>query len=122
MWYIILILFTHFMADFVFQNRDIANRKHNSTAAVVIHSLIYITCLFVVIGFPFAYLGFNFAAFILINGLFHFVVDWVTSRMAYYYHRRISGEKKFWVTIGLDQFIHAAALIISAYYLLDFKI
>ncbi len=125
MWYIILLLFAHFMADFVFQSHEVGNKKHNSNSALFEHCCFYTWWLFVILFWISYYFGLSpymFSIFVFINGIFHFAVDWVTSRVAYFFHRRITGEKKFWITIGADQFIHAAALIISAYYLLGFKI
>lgn len=130
MWYVILILFTHFIADFVLQSRKIGNNKHKSTVAVMQHAALYASILWCVL-LLFAPLDKHYfkivssttmlEIFILVNGILHFITDWFTSRITHYFYQFTWGEKKFWVTIGLDQFIHTATLIISAYYLLGVK-
>lgn len=45
----------------------------------------------------------------LANGFLHFMTDFVTSQISSHLWDR--NRKAFWVTIGLDQWIHAACLI-----------
>jgi hypothetical protein len=116
MWYLILILFVHFLADFVFQRRKVGNNKHKSILFLAEHCFVYlIIFLCLLISF---FDCIPIAIFSLINFGLHFIVDFITSKLSYYFYRRMNSEKKFWTTIGFDQFLHVAALIITAYYIL----
>ena len=94
----ILLIWIHFIADFGLQNDKMSLNKSSSNKWLAIHCLVY--------SIPLLWWGWKFA---LINGVLHFVVDWVTSR----------GTTKLWlmnerhwffVLIGFDQAIHLTLL------------
>lgn len=98
---IILVLFAHFVGDFLLQSNWMAQNKSKHLNALTVHVMCYMTPLF--------FFGFKFA---LINGLLHFCVDFVTSRVS----SKLWEQKKvhwFFVIIGLDQFIHSTCLILT---------
>lgn len=98
---IIWIFWLHFLGDFVFQPRKIAHEKSKSIKALFIHSCIYY-CFFLFFGLPFAFYA----------GLFHFIVDFITSKIttALWIAKK---EKEFFTVIGLDQAIHMTILILT---------
>ena len=98
---IILILFLHWVGDFVFQSDWMAKNKSKSNRALLIHVAVY--CI------PLMFFGWKFA---LINCALHFCVDFLTSRVT----SKLWEAKQvhwFFVVIGLDQFIHTACLLLT---------
>jgi hypothetical protein len=116
---ILYILFCHFVADFVFQTRWMGTNKSSNPLAMGAHIFTYFAVMSVAlaIGYPFfmedppafairiAYAGTN-------AGL-HFLTDYVTSNITTFAFKN-ERMHLFWSVIGLDQFLHAAALILTA--------
>lgn len=101
---VMAIFFFHFMADFVLQSAWMANNKSKSLWPLSVHIAVYT----LVMLFPF---GWKFA---LINGACHFVVDFITSKVS----SRFWAAKKirpFFITVGLDQCVHAMCLVGTAH-------
>jgi hypothetical protein len=92
------LLAMHFVADFIFQSRWMAENKSNKWRALSFHCVIY--------SVFFLWWGPAFAALTFVG---HFVVDGVSSRItSYFWHK---GERhKFFVVIGADQLVHAVVL------------
>lgn len=104
---IILIIWLHFIADFIMQNDKMAINKSSSDKWLAIHSFIYVI--------PFFMFGWQFMLF---NAIAHFVVDYITSRGT----SKLWNENKrhwFFVLIGFDQAIHLTILIISFCYMAE---
>ena len=122
----IYILFLHYVADFVLQPYQLSVEKSESYKALFTHVAIY-TCtiyigLLLVIDLE---LALKFAG---LNFVFHFLVDWATSRVisdnsskllldpdvSKPIHKRL----RLWGPIsllGFDQLLHQSLLLISAY-------
>lgn len=101
---ILIVVWIHFMSDFLLQSDKMAINKSKSNKWLCIHILIY--------SIPFLWFGWLFA---LINGLLHFITDFISSRATsrlYTNHRHW-----FFVIIGLDQALHMTALILTLQYL-----
>ena len=102
---VILILFAHFIADFICQTDKIAINKSDSLGYLSLHALMY-SMLFLIWGFYFF-----LATFIL-----HWIVDFFSSKLTTRLFK--AGERHwFFVVIGFDQFVHVTGLFIT-YYLL----
>lgn len=118
---IILVMLLHFIGDFVCQTEWMAVNKSKSIVPLMAHVLTYSTVLFVGLLFgglicsEIPSLGVSVQPtfplfFAVTNGIVHFIVDFVTSRI----NARLWEKKNmhnFFVGIGADQFIHAATLI-----------
>ena len=98
---VLILIWLHFIADFVFQSDKVALNKSRYISILTFHAMFY--------AVPFVLFGAIFAAF---NGALHFVVDLFSSRIASHYWS-IENRHAFFVTIGLDQAIHVSALVIS---------
>jgi len=101
----LLIIWLHWIADFVMQSDTVATNKSKNTWVLGLHCLTY--------SLPFVLVGWKFA---LLNGILHFPVDFVTSRLTSYYWS-IENRHAFFVTIGFDQAVHVSILFASAYWL-----
>ena len=108
---ILVALFIHWVFDFVLQTHWMATNKSKSNRALGAHVGVYTIgmALLAVIA-----LGPTVGAilFTLINGAFHFGVDYYTSRLS-----SLLWQKKdvhnFFVVIGLDQLTHTTTLILT---------
>jgi hypothetical protein len=98
----ILIVWFHFITDFIFQTDQMAINKSSS-----IKWLFYHICTYTPIFFWF---GWKFA---LINGFCHFITDFFTSKAASWLWKH---EERHWffIVIGFDQTIHITTLYLTA--------
>ena len=111
----ILVIWIHFISDFVFQSDRITTSvlqldrittsKSYSIKYLSLHCLIY--------SLPMVTFGWKFA---LINGILHFIVDFVTSKLTAYYWK-INRMDNFFLIIGLGQATHITCLMLSLNYL-----
>ena len=102
---VLVIIWLHFIGDFILQSNKMAQNKWNSIKWLGFHCITY--------SIPFFYFGIYFA---FITALLHFTVDFITSKMTHYLW-----EKKelhwFFVVIGLDQAIHFTCLLLTLKYI-----
>ena len=96
---IMILIWLHFIADFVLQTDKMAIKKSASMKFLGLHCLTY--------SVPMFFMGWQFAV---PNGLAHFGVDFVTSRLTGQYFST-KNRHAFFVTIGCDQAIHMSFLV-----------
>jgi len=107
---ILAIFWLHFIADFVLQNDKMALNKSKSFKWLSIHALVYSIPFLIYFSFAFDPLfGLTFA---LINGILHWLVDAVTSRVTAYLWKK-KQRHAFFEVIGLDQAIHMTCLVVT---------
>ena len=121
LWNILLILFMHTVADFVFQTDEVAKGKSSDNAILAKHILVYswimvIPAGILAVGLPRVDLS-AFSLWIAVNAILHFGTDYVTSRMTTHLWKK-GDRHNFFVVIGFDQFAHAAALLTTYQWLL----
>lgn len=105
------ILFTHFVADFIFQTDKQALNKSKSNVWLSAHVTSYSVGLFlfglIVVGFTQAMI-----AWVLLNALLHWITDYFTSRLnSFLWQKQM--RHWFFVGIGADQFIHYTCLLLT---------
>lgn len=117
----LLLLFVHWIADFVCQSDRVALNKSKSNEVLVEHVTIYTIglligsiplCIFI-LDHPG---GMPLGEWLLLNAFLHFCTDYVTSRInarLYTNHRHY-----FFVMIGFDQLIHFFTLGLTMVWLL----
>jgi hypothetical protein len=109
--YVVLaLIWTHFIADFLLQNDEMAIKKSKDNQMLACHSIFY--------GIPFIWLG---PLFLIITWILHFLVDYVSSRAT----SRLwtAGERHwFFCVIGFDQAIHLTILIATYLFVREFPI
>lgn len=124
---LVYLMFLHFVADFILQSREMGQKKSTEWEWMKKHifwiKLVFFVGLFPVVGF------YKAATFALANGLIHLCIDsciWKVYAWTVWERERKTGVKRedlkkrwkywedkwFYDTIGLDQFLHVATIII----------
>lgn len=125
-----IIIFGHFIADFVCQNRWMGENKSSNYKALFAHCSVYFSALLIITLIFLNFEATTIFQYVFINSIIHCIVDFLTSRTSKYVHKKIKdstyliqddGEWKregcwewmFWNVIGFDQFLHVATLILT---------
>jgi hypothetical protein len=108
MFFALKIIWIHFIADFVLQPRFVSNNKKDSLLVLLLHIVIY--CAFFTLFF------FRMPHFVLLLGVTHFIIEFVSSKL----YDRFTREKKyyyFFLLVGLDQALHLTSIFLLHAYL-----
>jgi hypothetical protein len=118
---ILAVLFIHYIADFVCQTRWMAENKSKDLTPLLYHIYAYTVALglglagysaFVHELRPLMVLG-----FMTVNILAHFCIDYCTSKVnAWFFNQKRMAF--FWWSIGFDQYLHTALLVLTTPWLL----
>lgn len=102
---VILIIWLHFIADFICQPRYIADNKNKYLHILAVHATIY--SIFFIFWGPYVYL------LILLS---HFFIDFVSSKFTHYF---MTKKQFYWffTTIGIDQAVHLTSILLFIKYL-----
>ena len=98
------VIFTHWVADFILQTDWQAKNKSTNNIALLRHVSTYTICLAI---FSLLY-KFSFE-WIILNGVLHFVTDYITSRINSALWKK-GDVHNFFVMVGFDQLIHYGCL------------
>jgi hypothetical protein len=109
---VLIILFIHWVADFLLQTKQMATMKSKDTNWLLIHVAVY--------SFTWFFIGAFFdplksALFFVITFMCHFITDYFTSRWTSKLYRdsKFYGFPSFFSVIGLDQWIHYVQLFLT---------
>lgn len=131
---VIALLLAHFISDFMLQTHYMSTKKSESISALTQHIVTYTLAFFIIFGTSWYFLYFFFGLGIpasiwlkitigisIVNGIFHYFIDFVTSKITKYLWNK-KQYHNFFVIIGLDQLLHTSLLVISlAQMLQNFK-
>lgn len=106
----LLIVWLHFVADFILQSDKVSKTKSGDNAVLAYHVMLYslpfipFAAWYMPAGATAAFVGINLAA--------HFITDYITSRMT---SKLWKAGKVHWffVVIGADQAIHMTTLFLT---------
>lgn len=105
---ILFILFIHWLSDFVFQTDYQARNKSKTLKALIMHTSLYSLTwisLWPLLGkYTFYFIGITFIA--------HTFTDFFTSKLNAKL-RSDNNERKFFISLGFDQFLHHVQLILT---------
>ena len=120
-WFFIYVLFVHWVGDFIFQSRWMADNKSKDWEALILHVFIYALTVWFCIFIMQAWAIEVVCRYALVNFIIHLGTDAMTSRMT----KIAIGEKNmhlFFGIVGADQFCHAATLLITTQYMLGMPV
>lgn len=114
---ILIILFIHWVADFLYQTKDMAVNKSSSNLWLFRHVAVYSSVWFFV-GIAIFDIA-QVALFTIITFISHFITDYITSRWTkkLYNIGKYYGFPSFFSVIGLDQYLHYLQLILCYKYI-----
>lgn len=110
---IIILLFIHWIADFLLQTEHMAMNKSKSFYLLSLHVFIY-SFTWMIIG-VFFYDIWTVAKFTTVTFFLHFLTDYYTSKETtrLYKRKKYYGFPGFFPMIGLDQWLHQIQIILT---------
>lgn len=98
---LLIIIWLHFIADFLFQSDWMAINKSKNIKALLVHCIIY-TLPFFLFSTPWFWI-FVFSS--------HLIIDGISSKVTTWLHKK-NERHWFFVVIGFDQAIHMTTLVL----------
>ena len=111
---VVVLLFAHFVADFVFQTDEMAKNKSTSWKWLGIHAATYGVVIGLIAAIPLSIVYSIPVAltWVLVNTFLHFWTDCVTSKITS--HLWKTGQvHNFFIAIGFDQLVHYVTMFVS---------
>jgi len=114
---LLIIIFIHFVADFMCQTDKMAQNKSKSNYWLSMHVIVYtaVTMVSWIILFAFSMIYVPITAFILIF-IMHWITDYTTSRISSKLYQK-GDIHNFFVIVSLDQVLHYIQLFLVYKYL-----
>lgn len=109
---IYLIVWAHFVCDFILQSDKMARGKSSSNSRLAEHIGVYTLALMACVAFKTTATWDGVFLYGLVNGTAHFATDYVTSRIT----KKLWAANRvhdFFVVVGLDQAMHMTTLFVT---------
>ena len=119
MYFYLILLFTHWVADFIFQTNWEATNKSKNNIALLSHTTKYSIIMLLPVVFNLTFTLEDIAAFWAITFFCHTITDFFTSRI----NSKLWAKQdvhNFFVSIGFDQFLHALQLGLTYMFLINY--
>lgn len=120
-YFVMLVIFAHWVADFVFQTHWMAVNKSKNNLALGSHVLVYTIVVGIILGIPLYVYGnipyITLGTWVTVNGILHFITDYITSRITSKLWQK-EDYHNFFVVVGFDQVIHYTCLFATIIYLI----
>jgi hypothetical protein len=114
---IVYVLLIHWVSDFVFQNRWMAENKSKTFMSLNAHVSAYTFAMIIGLCGIGYWKIFSILQFCLLNMILHWFTDYLTSKASAYYKAK-KNVHSFFCVIGFDQFIHTSCLILTTSWIL----
>lgn len=117
---LLIIIWAHFVADFMLQNDTMAQNKSTSNIWLTNHVMVYSFAMLGIMA-TFVYLLNPVSShwqlvmllvWAVINGALHWITDWVSSRATSYLWKQ-GDRHNFFVVVGADQAVHLSTMIVT---------
>ena len=99
---LLVIVWLHFVSDFILQTHEMAINKSKSNVWLTKHIVAYTVPFVIVFGTTYA----------IINGVLHWMTDWCSSRTNSYFWAK-GDTHNFFVSVGADQAVHMTTMILT---------
>lgn len=128
----LILIFIHFVGDFLLQNDTMAINKSKSIHWLTIHVLVYTSVLAIGSFFLFDltkfFAWFDMIFFVSASACLHWATDFFTSKLTSYLYQKAEKNPKelflfnswrhwFFTAVGADQILHYSALFLTYQYL-----
>ena len=124
---ILYLLFSHWVADFLFQTTHMGTYKSKSNKVLLLHTATYTLVMFLVLGVGghlcnAEFITVRFLWFFPISFVAHTVQDYVTSRLTsmQFAANKYNGIDGAFTIIGIDQFLHYCQIFLTYLFLTQF--
>jgi hypothetical protein len=119
---LIVVLWLNYLTDYMLQTKKMSENKHNSVLWLLAHVSSFTLALGILVSvyniFANAFTWGNLVLLILLNGLTHFIIDYISSKITAYYYKN-NKLKQFIRVIGGDQTLHVTIIVLLTYYFIN---
>lgn len=116
---VLYLLFSHWVADFLFQTTYMGTMKSKSNKVLLQHVSVYTFVMCCLMTMDLTLTGLDILIFAGVTFTFHTIQDYCTSRLTSYQfsQSKYNGVTGAFTIIGLDQFLHFCQLFLTYYFL-----
>lgn len=109
---LLILLATHYVADFVLQTDWQAQNKYRNVEALLSHVSVYTICFITVLAVLFPSNPAFPLTFGIVTWVAHALTDFITSKISHHFAEKTEWHN-FFMVIGFDQLLHAAQLVLT---------
>jgi len=115
---ILILLFAHWIGDFMLQKEEWAVTKHNNFTNLQKHTAVYTLTISIFVGIwmllqsEIEFRLISLLLFMLVTSIVHTIIDFITSKITHRLYDK-GNMHVFFIVIGLDQLLHYIILILT---------